>query len=58
MPIHPDPTRRLLGFAEPFDHDYVSRLVDPRYWPETLSLIDDYIDANPTRWRDLAQRIC
>jgi hypothetical protein len=51
--VNPDPTRRLLGFAEPFDHDYVSRLVDPRYWPETLSLIDDYIDANPTRWRDL-----
>jgi hypothetical protein len=46
-------TRRLLGFAEPFDSHYVSKLIQVDYWPPIDILIDDYIDANPSRDRDL-----
>lgn len=49
----PDPTRNLLGFADPFPHDYVRQVVDPAYRPEIEDLIDDYLAANPTRNRDL-----
>ncbi len=51
--IAPDPTRRLLGFAEPFDNAYAAKLADPHYWPEEAELISDYLAANPTRNRDL-----
>jgi hypothetical protein len=51
--IGPDMTRRLLGFAEPFDRLYVEKLVREDYWPSLPNLIDDYIDANPSRNRDL-----
>ena len=51
--VAPDPTRDLLGFADPFPDDYVRRIVAPDYWPEIADLIDDYLMANPTRNRDL-----
>lgn len=51
--IHPDMTRRVLGFAEPFDDSYVAKVLDQDYWPDIPCLIDDYLDANPTRDRDL-----
>jgi hypothetical protein len=51
--IKPDMTRRVLGFAEPFGASYVEKLVDGDYWPALPRLIEDYIDANPTRNRAL-----
>src|SRR4051812_26730082 len=51
--INPDPTRRVLGFAEPFPQHYVQRLAGEDYWPGVPELIDHYIEANPTRNRDL-----
>ena len=51
--IKPDMTRRILGFAEPFDPAYAARLTDETYWPDITRLIDDYIAANPSRNRDL-----
>ncbi len=51
--INPDMTRRLLGFAQPFEDEYVRKIVASAYWPELSVLIDDYLDANPTRHRDL-----
>lgn len=51
--VAPDTTRHLLGFADPFPHDYARRLVRPDYWPPLDAFIDDYLGANPTRNRDL-----
>jgi Putative amidoligase enzyme len=51
--IDPDMTRRLLSFAEPFPDDYVRLLAAEDYWPDVPGLIDDYLDLNPTRDRDL-----
>lgn len=51
--VAPDPTRDLLGFADPFPPAYVQKLVAPDYWPEIPTFIDDYLAANPTRNRDL-----
>ena len=51
--VAPDPTRDLLGFADPFPADYVRRIVAPDYWPDISLFIDDYLAANPTRNRDL-----
>ena len=51
--ISPDMTRRVLGFAEPFDPNYAASLTDEAYWPNMTQLIDDYIAANPSRNRDL-----
>lgn len=51
--VAPDPTRDLLGFADPFPDEYVRRIVSPGYWPDVEVLIDDYLMANPTRNRDL-----
>lgn len=51
--VDPDPTRRLLRFADAYDGEYVAKLADPSYWPELPVLIDDYLAANPSRNRDL-----
>lgn len=51
--VAPDTTRALLGFADPFPAPYVRRVVSPDYWPDIPDFIDDYLDANPTRNRDL-----
>jgi len=51
--VAPDATRSLLGFADPFPEAYVDRLVDPAYWPDLATFIDDYLVSNPTRNRDL-----
>lgn len=45
--------RSALGYCDPFPPDYARRLVAPGYRPCLHVLIDDYIDANPTRYRDL-----
>ncbi|MDQ4059592.1 MAG: amidoligase family protein [Pseudomonadota bacterium] len=51
--VAPDTTRYLLGFADPFPDDYVRWIAAPDYWPDLGRFIDDYLDANPTRNRDL-----
>jgi len=48
-----DLTRRLTFFADPFPKGYVRQTVDPAYSPNRAQLIDDYLDANPTRNRGL-----
>lgn len=49
----PDLTRRLTRFMAPFPGRYVRKVVDPDYWPDLASLIDDYLEDNPTRNRAL-----
>ena len=51
--VAPDPTRDFLGFADPFPAEYVRRLAAPDHWPALDVFIDEYLDANPTRNRDL-----
>lgn len=51
--INLDIKRRLLPFIDPFPPTYVRRVVDPDYQPDRDRLIDDYLDANPTRNREL-----
>lgn len=46
-------TRRLTSFVDPFPGAYVKKVVNPAYWPDMDTLIDDYLDANPTRNRAL-----
>lgn len=48
-----DLARRLGPFTRPYPAAYVRRLADPSYRPDRLGLIDDYLDANPTRDREL-----
>lgn len=48
-----DWSRRLTPFIDPFPNDYVERVVHPDYEPTLGALIDDYLEANPTRNRAL-----
>lgn len=48
-----DLTRQLTFFVDPFPKEYVRRVVDCSYRPDLSTLIDDYLDANPTRNRAL-----
>jgi hypothetical protein len=48
-----DLTRRLTFFADPFPKAYARTVVDAGYSPNLDRLIDDYLDANPTRNRSL-----
>lgn len=48
-----DPTRQLTAFADPFPMHYAMKVVDPGYWPRLGEFIDDYVDHNPTRNREL-----
>jgi hypothetical protein len=43
----------LTRLGERYPKDYVRRIVAPDYWPDLTHLADDYLDANPTRKRDL-----
>jgi len=51
--IDVDPMRRLLPYVDPFPLDYARKILDPDYAPGIAALIDDYIEANPTRNREL-----
>ncbi len=51
--IRVDPTRRLTGFIAAFPTDYAAKVVDPAYRPDMDRLIADYLEANPTRNREL-----
>jgi hypothetical protein len=48
-----DLTRRLTVFVDPFPSDYVREVMSERYRPDLPALIDDYLEANPTRNRAL-----
>lgn len=48
-----DLTRRLTPYIDPFPADYVRTVVSSDYGPDLSGLIDDYLDANPTRNRIL-----
>jgi len=48
-----DLTRRLTGFSASFPGRYLRKVVDPDYAPSLDTLIDDYLEANPTRNRAL-----
>jgi hypothetical protein len=48
-----DLLRRMTVYIDPFPRDYVRRVVDPDYWPDLATLVDDYLAANPTRNRAL-----
>ncbi len=43
----------LLGFGRDFPPAYVRRVVAADYWPDIADLMGDYLEANPTRERDL-----
>ncbi|GAK44374.1 conserved protein [Tepidicaulis marinus] len=51
--IDVDRLRQFLPFADPFEPEYVRHILDPHYAPELDRLIDDYLEANPTRNREL-----
>jgi len=51
--IRIDPTRRLTGFIAAFPIDYAVKVVDPAYRPDMDQLVADYLEANPTRNREL-----
>ncbi|TVR96811.1 MAG: amidoligase enzyme [Rhodospirillales bacterium] len=48
-----DVKRQLLPFASPFPRAYQYKVVDPAYRPTLAGLVDDYVEANPTRNREL-----
>jgi hypothetical protein len=48
-----DLSRRLSPFIAPYPADYERRVVDPDYHPDLDRLIADYLDANPSRNREL-----
>ncbi|MCW4149259.1 amidoligase family protein [Halomonas sp. 18H] len=51
--IHVDITREVLPHANPFTRAYALKVLDPDYQPELRTLIDDYLEYNPTRNREL-----
>lgn len=48
-----DISRQLTGFASAFPQAYAERILSPDYAPDTATLISNYIDANPSRDREL-----
>jgi hypothetical protein len=51
--IDVDVARRVWFFESPFPDGYCALILDPDYAPDLSALIDDYIEANPTRDREL-----
>lgn len=51
--IQVDLTRRLLPHASRFPAEYALTVVDPGYQPDLAGFIDDYVQANPSRNREL-----
>ncbi|GAA0623853.1 amidoligase family protein [Halomonas beimenensis] len=51
--IQVDITREVLPHANPFPRAYVLKVLDPAYAPDVETLIDDYLEYNPTRNREL-----
>lgn len=48
-----DLTRRAVSFADPFPAGYAARVLAEDYAPDLPRLIDDYLDHNATRNREL-----
>jgi len=48
-----DMTRRMTSYVDPFPRDYVVKLLAADYQPDLATLIDDYLEHNPTRNREL-----
>jgi len=48
-----DTSRQLFAFSEPFPDSYAFKILKPDYWPDRDRLISDYLEANPTRNREL-----
>lgn len=48
-----DLVRRLSTFIQPFSRDYCRRVLNPEYWPDRDTFIDDYLAWNPSRNRSL-----
>ncbi len=48
-----DMSRRVTSYIDPFPTEYVRKVVDPGYAPDLATLIDDYLEDNPTRNRAL-----
>ncbi|TVR79253.1 MAG: amidoligase enzyme [Rhodospirillales bacterium] len=48
-----DVKRQLLPFASPFPRSYQYKVLEPDYRPSLADLVDDYVEANPTRNREL-----
>ncbi|WP_374708186.1 amidoligase family protein [Salinicola avicenniae] len=48
-----DVTRDVLPHTRPFHSDYACQVLAPDYRPDMVTLIDDYLAANPTRNREL-----
>jgi hypothetical protein len=51
--MHIDISRRLRVYAENYPHEYALHIINPKYQPNTETLIDDYITHTPTRNRGL-----
>jgi hypothetical protein len=51
--IDVDITREMLPHANPFPKAYALKVLDPGYAPDLDTLIDDYLEHNPTRNREL-----
>ncbi|MGE3743225.1 MAG: amidoligase family protein [Geminicoccaceae bacterium] len=47
------PTPGRMGFVTAYPPAYQALVSDPGYRPDLRRLIDDYLDANPTRYREL-----
>lgn len=48
-----DLSRRIAPFIRPFPPAYVQMVLDPSYAPDLRRFVDDYIEANPSRNREL-----
>jgi hypothetical protein len=46
-------TRRITSYIDPFPTDYVRKVIRADYRPDIGTLIDDYLEHNPTRNRAL-----
>ena len=46
-------TRRITSYIDPFPREYVQKVIAPDYAPDMDTLIDDYLEHNPTRNRAL-----
>lgn len=51
--LHPDISRRVMSFIDPYPNAYAELVLDPGYAPSLPQLIDDYLLHNPTRNRGL-----
>lgn len=48
-----DLTRKISPYIDHFKKDYILKVVDKNYQPDSDSFIEDYIEHNPTRNRSL-----